>query len=179
MRHVLSILFAISLVVCANANAFAAPTKRAAKTHAPMKQSSTIKSPNGECSLVLTKPLQTDLGTIWRKVDLKDNGGKITNIEDESDQNGSAYEPAEDNLWSPDGKFATIYHNTLSGSEWRQDDRLFVDCENGITTTFQTKNGTSANLSNCQAQWIKGKPHSLLVIDDTTNKDMEAQPPKL
>jgi hypothetical protein len=178
MRQVFTFLLATTAAFCAGTVSIAAPAKTVAKKHAPVQQSLTLKSPNGKYSLILTKPLKTDLGKIWRKVDLQDKNGKITNIGDESGA-GDGYEPAEDNLWSPDGAFAIMYHDTLNGSNWMQDDRLFVDCENGITTTFQTKNGTVSNLSNCQPEWIKGKPHSLQIIDDKTNKNMEAQPAKL
>lgn len=178
MRQVFTFLLATTAAFCADTVSVAAPAKTAGKTHAPVQQSLTLKSPNGNYSLVLSKSLKTDLGRIWRNVDLKDKDGKITNIGNESGT-ADGYEPAEDNLWSPDGKFAIMYHDTRNGSNWMQDDRLFVDCENGITTTFQTKNGTVSNLSNCQPEWIKGKPHSVLITDDKTSKPMEAQPAKL
>jgi hypothetical protein len=97
-------------------------------------------------------------------------------IEDAVDEPGCGYSLAEENLWSPDGKYFIIYHEVYSGSNPQQDDRLYVDCENGVTVGFGTVKGTSAGLSNCNDEWVKGKPHSLSVSENN-GKYAESLPP--
>jgi hypothetical protein len=115
------------------------------------------------------------MGIVWRRVDIKDKAGKVSHVDDATkDEPGCGYELAEEGLWSPDGKYAVIYHTIYAGSNPRQDERKFLDCENATWVGFATKNGESDSLDNNNGEWMEGKPHSLKLL--IKHKEVEALP---
>ena len=182
VKAVLIIILWLATSVCLCLAVEAAPAvKTAAKRHPVAQQKSlTIKSPNGKYSLVLSAPVKGEFGLLWQKIDLLDKNGSVFNAANAlKDEPGSgAYELAETNPWSPDGKYVVLIHNIYGNAIPKQDGNFLLDCENGVPVDFKTAAGTSADIANWSQEWAKGKPHSMLILDEN-GKNAEALPPKI
>ncbi len=116
-----------------------------------------------------------------KKLDLLDKNGSVFNVADAPQGRTRLRcicEVAESNPWSPDGKYLVLIHDIYGNAIPKQDSNFLLDCENGVAVDFKTASGTSADIANWSQEWAKGKPHSMLILDEN-GRNAEALPPKI
>lgn len=92
-------------------------------------------------------------------------------------QEGYMINSNDDAIWSPDGKYMSLYrvYSIRSKDSFSGMAIAFLDLELGERISFLTKNRLAVTTDNFQG-WMKTKPHTALKRTAVTGKFEEAEP---